>query len=123
MSDQPALSPESKRLVQGDKVYNTPVEVTLEVIGGKWKSLLVYHLLQRPLRFSELKRLVPDITEKMLTQQLRELERDGVLSRTVFAEVPPRVEYRVTEHGATLKPVLEAMCQWGRSHWQHQPTV
>jgi len=123
MSDQPALSPESKRLVQGDKVYNTPVEVTLEVIGGKWKSLLVYHLLQGPLRFSELKRLVPDITEKMLTQQLRELERDGVLSRTVFAEVPPRVEYRVTEHRATLKPVLEAMCQWGRSHWQQQPTA
>ena len=53
----------------------------------------------------------------------RELERDGVLSRTVFAEVPPRVEYRVTEHGATLKPVLEAMCQWGRSHWQQQPTA
>jgi len=123
MGDQPALSPESKRLVQGDKVYNTPVEVTLEVIGGKWKSLLVYHLLQGPLRFSELKRLVPDITEKMLTQQLRELERDGVLSRTVFAEVPPRVEYRVTVHGATLKPVLEAMCQWGRSHWQQQPTA
>ena len=123
MSDQPALSPESKRLVQGDKVYNTPVEVTLEVIGGKWKSLLVYHLLQGPLRFSEFKRLVPDITEKMLTQQLRELERDGVLSRTVFAEVPPRVEYRVTEHGTTLKPVLEAMCQWGRSHWQQQPTA
>lgn len=120
MSELECLASENKRLVQGDKVYNTPVEVTLEVIGGKWKSLLVYHLLNGPLRFSGLKRLVPNITEKMLTQQLRELERDGVLSRTVFAEVPPRVEYQVTEHGATLQPVLAAMCNWGRSHWQQQ---
>lgn len=120
MSEQKPLPADSKRLVAGDKVYNTPVEVTLEVIGGKWKSLLVYHLMAGPLRFSELKRRVPDITEKMLTQQLRELERAGVLSRTIFPEVPPRVEYRVTEHGATLQPVLEAMCAWGRSHWQQQ---
>jgi DNA-binding HxlR family transcriptional regulator len=110
---------QSKRLVQDGKVYNTPIEVTLEVIGGKWKSVLVYHILQQPLRFSELKRLVPDVTEKMLTQQLRELERNGVISRTVYAEVPPRVDYRITEHGASLQPVLEAMCLWGRGHWQH----
>ena len=116
MSDQPALSPESKRLVQGDKVYNTPVEVTLEVIGGKWKSLLVYHLLQGPLRFSELKRLVPDITEKMLTQQLRELESDGLLTRTVFAEVPPRVEYSLTPLGRSLKPILDSMWAWGEGY-------
>jgi len=116
MSDQQPLP----TLVAGDKVYNTTVEVTLGVIGGKWKALLVYHVMKGPLRFSELKRLVPDITEKMLTQQLRELERDGVLNRTIFPEVPPRVEYRVTEHGATLQPVLEAMCAWGRSHWQQQ---
>jgi DNA-binding HxlR family transcriptional regulator len=109
-----------KRLVDGDKVYNTPVELTLEVIGGKWKSVLIYHLLQGPLRFSELKRLVPDITEKMLTQQLRDLERVGVLTRTIFPEVPPRVVYRATAHGQTLQPVLEAMCAWGRNHWQQQ---
>ncbi|HBX54569.1 winged helix-turn-helix transcriptional regulator [Pseudomonas sp. UBA2684] len=120
MSETTLLASEDKRLVAGDKVYNTPVEVTLEVIGGKWKSLLAYHLMSGPQRFSALKRLVPNITEKMLTQQLRELERAGVVSRKVFAEVPPRVEYRVTEHGATLKPVLEAMCAWGRSHWQQQ---
>src|SRR3990167_5349036 len=120
MNEVNTVTTSDKRLVDGDKVYNTPVELTLEVIGGKWKSVLVYHLLQGPLRFSELKRLVPDITEKMLTQQLRELERVGVLTRTVFAEVPPRVEYCVTEHGATLQPVLAAMCEWGRSHWQQQ---
>lgn len=120
MSETNLCADSDKRLVDGDKVYNTPVELTLEVIGGKWKSVLVYHLLQGPLRFSELKRLVPDITEKMLTQQLRELERVGVLTRTVFPEVPPRVEYRATAHGQTLQPVLEAMCAWGRSHWQQQ---
>ena len=120
MGEQQTELVESKRLVQGDKVYSTPMDVTLEVIGGKWKALLVYRLLNGPLRFSELKRLVPDITEKMLTQQLRELERVGVLTRTVFAEVPPRVEYCVTVHGATLQPVLAAMCEWGRSHWQQQ---
>ncbi|MET1078756.1 MAG: helix-turn-helix domain-containing protein [Pseudomonas sp.] len=119
---QPAAL-EDKRLMEGDRFYNTPMELTLEVIGGKWKSVLVYQLLAGPLRFSELKRRVPGITEKMLTQQLRELERNGIVSRTVFAEVPPRVEYRVTEHGATLQPVLEAMCLWGRSHWQQQPTA
>lgn len=120
MSELLPLAAEDKRLVAGDRVYNTPVEVTLEVIGGKWKSLLAYHLMDGALRFSELKRRVPGITEKMLTQQLRELERAGVVSRTVFAEVPPRVEYRITAHGATLKPVLEAMCLWGRSHWHQQ---
>ena len=120
MSELQPLPAENKRLVQGEKVYNTPMEVTLEVIGGKWKALLVYRLLNGALRFSELKRQVPGITEKMLTQQLRELERDGVLNRRVFAEVPPRVEYCVSEHGRSLEPVLAAMCQWGRQHWQQQ---
>ena len=101
----------SKRLERDGKVYSTPIEVTLDVIGGKWKSVLAYHIIQGP-------QLVPGITEKMLTQTLRELERDGVVSRTVFAEVPPRVEYRITEHGASLQPVLAAMCAWGRGHWQ-----
>ena len=120
MSELQPLPAENKRLVQGEKVYNTPMEVTLEVIGGKWKALLVYRLLNGALRFSELKRQVPGITEKMLTQQLRELERDAVLNRRVFAEVPPRVEYCVSEHGRSLQPVLAAMCQWGRQHWQQQ---
>ena len=120
MGEQQTELVENKRLVQGDKVYSTPMDVTLEVIGGKWKALLVYRLLNGPLRFSELKRLVPDITEKMLTQQLRALERGGVPTRTASAEVPPRAEYRGAQPRATVQPVLAAMCEWGRSHWQQQ---
>ncbi|MCO6058348.1 helix-turn-helix transcriptional regulator [Pseudomonas sp. MOB-449] len=120
MSEHKPLPAEGNLLVAGERVYNTPVEVTLAVIGGKWKSLLVYHLIPEARRFSELKRLVPGITEKMLAQQLRELERDGIVSRTVYAEVPPRVEYRLTEHGISLKPVLDSMCAWGKCHWQQQ---
>ncbi|WP_165679927.1 winged helix-turn-helix transcriptional regulator [Metapseudomonas otitidis] len=120
MSEQKPLPASGPRLVLGDRVFNTPVEVTLAVVGGKWKALLVYHLMGQTRRFSELKRLVPDITEKMLAQQLRELESDGVVTRTVYAEVPPRVEYSLTEHGLSLRPVLDAMCAWGKCHWQQQ---
>lgn len=91
------------------------VEATLSVIGGRWKPVLVCHLLSGRKRFGELKRLVPNATERMITLQLRELEADGVISRHVFAEVPPRVEYEVTEYGLTLKPILESMQVWGRA--------
>jgi DNA-binding HxlR family transcriptional regulator len=82
------------------------------VIGGRWKVPILWHLLGGTLRFSELKRALPQITQKMLTQQLRELERDGVVQRKVYPQVPPKVEYSVTERGASLKPVVEAMCRW-----------
>ena len=91
------------------------VEATLSVIGGRWKPVLVCHLLQGRKRFGELRRLVPNATERMITQHLRELEADGVIDRHVFAEVPPRVEYEVTEFGKSLEPVLEQMQAWGRS--------
>ena len=90
-----------------------PAEVTLAVIGGRWKVLILYQLFQGVMRFSELRRAVPGITQKMLTQQLRELERDGVVRRTVYPQVPPRVEYSLTPRGETLKPVVNAMCRWG----------
>lgn len=93
-----------------------PVEATLELIGGKWKGLVLYHLLKGTLRFSELRRLLPSVTQRMLTRQLRELERDGLLTRTVHAEVPPRVEYKLTERGESLGPVLLALREWGRAH-------
>jgi DNA-binding HxlR family transcriptional regulator len=89
------------------------VEVTLSILGGVWKPVIVAHLLNGKRRFGELSRLVPGATQRMLTLQLRELERDGIISRTVYAEVPPRVEYEITEFGATLSPILDAMAAWG----------
>ncbi len=95
---------------------NCPVETTLKVLGGKWKTILLYHLEDKPKRFSELQRAIPQITVKMLTQQLKELHKDGVINRKVYPQVPPKVEYSITEHGKTLKPVIHAMCQWGLAH-------
>ena len=91
------------------------VEATLCVVGGRWKPVLVCHLLQGRKRFGELRRLVPNATERMITQHLRELEADGVIDRHAFPEVPPRVEYEVTEFGYTLAPILESMQEWGRA--------
>jgi DNA-binding HxlR family transcriptional regulator len=95
-----------------------PVEVTLGVIGGKWKPLILYYLFQRTRRFNELRRMLPNVTQQMLTVQLRELERDGVVHRHVYAEVPPRVEYSLTDHGRSLEPILLAMLAWGETHQQ-----
>ena len=89
------------------------VEATLSVIGGRWKPVIVCHLLQGRKRFGELRRLVPNATERMITLQLRELEADGVVSRHVYAEVPPRVEYDVTPFGRSLEPILTVMQDWG----------
>jgi DNA-binding HxlR family transcriptional regulator len=96
-----------------DKSYHCPVELTLNVVGGKWKVLLLWNMKGGVKRYGELKRLVPGITHKMLTQQLRELEDDGIINRKVYEIVPPRVEYSLTERGEQLKPVLEMMGQWG----------
>ena len=90
-----------------------PAETTLAVIGGRWKVLLLYHLFQGVKRFSQLQRSGKGISQKVLTQQLREMERDGIVQRTVYPQVPPRVEYRLTPRGESLKPVIEAMCRWG----------
>jgi DNA-binding HxlR family transcriptional regulator len=100
----------------GVKVYNCPIEAAIDVIGGKWKPLILWWLHQGTYRFAELRRLIPGITEKMLTQQLRELEADGIVDRHVYATVPPKVEYSITEYGRSLKLALEAICEWGRIH-------
>jgi DNA-binding HxlR family transcriptional regulator len=99
------------------KTYNCPVEATVDVIGGKWKAPILWYLRSGTKRFAELKKLMPSITERMLTQQLRELEADGVVARKVYAVVPPRVEYSLTDFGGSLEPILELMCKWGMK-WQ-----
>lgn len=96
------------------KTFHCALDVTMSFVGGKLKSVLLYYLRKGALRFSELKRLVPDITEKMLSLTLRQLEKDGFVERTVFAEVPPRVEYKLTPEGKTLIPMVEEMAAWGR---------
>ena len=93
-----------------------PAETTLRVIGGKWKPVILWHLSTGTNRFSELKRAIPGITQRMLSQQLRELEADGVVLRKVYAQVPPKTEYSLTEFGRTLGPILRLMCKWGTEH-------
>src|SRR5215475_3820942 len=94
-----------------------PVEVTLSVIGGKWKPLILWHLSEGCVRrFLELQRTIPGITRKMLTQHLRELERDGIVSRQIFDEMPLRVEYSLSEYGQTLRPLMRVLCDWGSKH-------
>lgn len=92
---------------------NCPVAATLQLIGGKYKALLLWHLSDQVLRFNELRRLVPEATPKMLTQQLRELEADGLINRKVYPVVPPKVEYSLTVRGKSLFPILQAMYAWG----------
>lgn len=107
-------------------MYNTasdcPVTATLDVIGGKWKPIILWLLHDRTRRFSDIKRNLPTITQKMLTQQLRELEDDGIVHREVYPQVPPKVEYSLTPKGATLGPILDQMALWGLEHLaeQHQ---
>jgi DNA-binding HxlR family transcriptional regulator len=95
---------------------NCPVKATMEIIGGKWKPIILYYLKAGTQRFGELQRLVPHATKKMLTQQLRELESDGIINRKVFEQVPPKVEYSLSEYGKTLSPILELMADWGTAH-------
>jgi DNA-binding HxlR family transcriptional regulator len=95
-----------------------PIQAIVDTIGGKWKLSILYHLFQGTKRYGELKRLVPKATERMLTLQLRELEAAGIVQRTVYAEVPPKVEYSLTEMGLTLKPVLQTMLTWSENYLQ-----
>lgn len=96
--------------------YNIGVEATIEVIGGKWKPVILCHLKHGKLRTSELKKAIPQITQKMLTQQLRELEKDGIINRIVYEQVPPKVEYEISEYGRSLNELLENLCKWGEFH-------
>ncbi|MCX7711568.1 MAG: helix-turn-helix transcriptional regulator [Clostridia bacterium] len=98
------------------KKYNCHMEMAMDLIGGKWKVLILWHLAEKVLRFNELKRLFPEVTQKMLTQQLKDLEENGLINRKVYAQVPPKVEYSLTDFGKTLMPVLYSLNQWGREY-------
>jgi len=93
------------------------VEGALALIGGKWKGVILYHLFEEEvLRFNEIRRRLPSVTQRMLTSQLRELEADGFVTRKIYAEVPPKVEYRLTDHGRSLEPIIRALKSWGDAH-------
>ena len=100
------------RMINQD--FHCALDVTMHFIGGKWKSVVIWYLRKGKKRFGELKSHIPDITDKMLSLQLKALQADGLVSRKVYAEVPPRVEYELTEEGASLIPVVELIAQWGR---------
>lgn len=93
-----------------------PITVTLTIIGGKWKPIIIWQLKENCLRFGELQRRMPGVTQKMLTQQLRELESDCIVHREVYPVIPPKVEYSLTESGKTLLPILKEMANWGKAH-------
>lgn len=96
--------------------FNCPVEATIQLIGGKYKAVILWHLMNQTLRYNEIHKRIPNATDKMLAQQLRELEKDGLINRTVYPVVPPKTEYSLTYFGQTLAPILDAMCDWGTNY-------
>ena len=102
--------------VRSERNAVCPVRTTLNVLGGKWKLLILSYLLDEPRRYGELRRLMPEITEKMLIQELRDLEADGIVARTVHQTVPPRVDYSLTEQGQSVRPVFAELLGWGMQY-------
>jgi DNA-binding HxlR family transcriptional regulator len=103
----------------GDRTFNCEKELSLAVIGGKWKMLILWHLgKEGTKRFNELKSLMPGVTQRMLVNQLRELEEDLIIHREVYPVVPPKVEYSLTKHGKSLMPILESMYEWGKNYME-----
>ena len=97
-----------------------PVEAAIHFIGGKYKAIILWHLSRQTMRYSELHKLIPKATDKMLAQQLRELEHDGIINRKVYPVVPPKTEYSLTEFGKTLTPILDALCNWGQFYLSNE---
>ncbi len=104
-----------KVIVLEGQEFHCAMDVTMSYIGGKWKTVVLWYLKKDKKRFSELKRLIPRITEKMLSLQLKDLENDGIVGRKLYAEVPPKVEYFLTDFGKSLVPMLEEIARWGRN--------
>lgn len=105
-----------KSILTKDELPECPVATTVQLIGSKWKLLIIRNLLMRPWRFNELKKSLDGISQKVLTDSLRSLEEDGIITRTVYPEVPPRVEYALSELGETMRPILNAMQEWGENY-------
>lgn len=101
---------------QCDLTFRCPVEACLDIIGGKWKAVILFHLLGGTKRFNELRRLLPKVTQRMLTRQLRELEEDKLVERVVYPEVPPKVEYSLSEFGRSVEPILLMLQKWGTEY-------
>jgi len=108
------IDSQEKVFVLGGKEYHCAMDVTMDYIGGKWKTVVLWYLRKDKKRFSELRRLIPNITEKMLSLQLKDLEKDGIVKRKIYPEVPPKVEYCLTDFGKTLIPMLDEIAKWGR---------
>ena len=98
-----------------EKSYHCAMDITMDFIGGKWKTVVLWYLKDKTLRFGELKKQIPDITEKMLSIQLKNLEDDGLIKRKVYTQIPLKVEYSLTDFGKTLIPILNAIAKWGRN--------
>ena len=107
---------EENTMLTKDELPDCPVATTVQLIGSKWKLLILRNLLERPWRFNELKRSLDGISQKVLTDSLRSMEQDGLITRTVFPEVPPRVEYALSDLGETMRPILDAMKGWGEDY-------
>jgi len=103
-------------MVTREELPDCPVQTTVQLIGSKWKLLIIRNLLQRPWRFNELRKSLEGISQKVLTDSLRSMEEDGIITRTVYPEVPPRVEYALSPLGESLRPVLDAMRDWGETY-------
>jgi len=114
---------EKRTAIKTNDLVNCPVTATMEVIGGKWKILILYLIGNDINRFGKLNMMLGDISKQMLTTQLRELERDGIISRVIYPEIPPRVEYFLTEKGKELRPVFEALKTWGNKYEIEQEIV
>ncbi len=100
--------------------YSCPVEATIQLIGGKYKAVILWHLMDKvTLRYSELHKLIPKATDKMLTQQLRELEKDKLINRKVYPVIPPKTEYSLTDFGKSLTPILDELCNWGKNYLEN----
>ena len=110
-------------LLTNEKKYTCPVDFTIDLISGKWSMWVLWNLQDCPLRFGELRKSIPGITEKMLIQQLKKFENNNLVTRTVYSQVPPKVEYSLTEHGKSLKTIMQSIKQWGDDHLYIQGNV